>query len=288
MADWFRETLYPAVSQTFARDSVLYEGDTDFQHIEIFENAALGRVMALDGVVQTTEKDEYVYHEMMAHVPLFSHPNPQHVLIVGGGDGGVLREVLRHPVARVTMVDIDGQVIALSKKFLPSLSAGAFEDPRANVIVGDGVQFVADTKDRFDVVIIDSTDPVGPGEGLFTRAFYQRCAAILSNGGIVITQNGVPYFQSEELIRTAQRFDGVFAYHGFYLIAVPTYFGGFMALGWASNVTDMARSPSTAAADRITTAALKTRYYNAAIHQAAFALPQFVQDLLVGEPAKNS
>lgn len=287
MTDWFHETLYPSVSQSFARRSVLYEGDTDFQHVEIFENAMLGRVMALDGIVQTTEKDEYVYHEMMAHVPLFSHKAPQQILIIGGGDGGVLREVLRHPVDRATMVDIDGQVIALSKEFLPSLSAGAFDDPRANVIVGDGVQFVADTKDRFDVVIIDSTDPVGPGEGLFARAFYQRCAAILNDGGIVITQNGVPYFQGEELTRTAQRFEGVFSHRGFYVIAVPTYFGGFMALGWGCNAADLPSLAPTVA-ERIAAAALKTRYYNAAIHQAAFALPQFMQDLLSdAQPEKS-
>ena len=281
MTDWFREALYPSVAQSLARESVLYEGSTDFQNVEIFENAALGRVMAIDGIVQTAEKDEYVYHEMMAHVPLFSHSAPQKILIIGGGDGGVLREVLRHPVTRATMVDIDGQVIALSKQFLPSLSAGAFNDSRANVIVGDGVQFVADTEDRFDVVIVDSTDPVGPGEGLFTRAFYRRCAAILNEGGIVITQNGVPYFQANELTRTAQRFDGVYEHHGFYVIAVPTYFGGFMALGWGSNAVDLSRPVAPILAQRVAAAGLEMRYYNAEIHQAAFALPQFIKDLIV-------
>jgi spermidine synthase len=288
MSDWFREDLYPSVSQSFARDKVLYEGDTDFQHVEIFENAALGRVMVLDGIVQTTEKDEFVYHEMMTHVPLYAHNEARHVLIVGGGDGGVLREVLRHPVESVTMVDIDGQVIALSKEYLPRLSAGAFDDPRATVIVGDGVQFVSETDDQFDVVIVDSTDPVGPGEGLFARAFYQRCAAILAEGGIVVTQNGVPYFQAEELIRTSQRFDGVFRHCGFYVIAVPTYYGGFMALGWASNSVDLAQPLSPKTTLRIEQAQVKTRYYNAGIHHAAFALPQFVQELAESQRSSNS
>jgi len=279
MTDWFREDLYPSVSQNFARQTLLYEGDTDFQHVEIFENQALGRVMALDGIVQTTERDEFIYHEMMTHVPVFAHGDVRRVLIIGGGDGGVLREVLRHPVERVTMVDIDGQVIALSKEFLPSLSAGAFDDPRAEVIVGDGVQFVADADGQFDVVIIDSTDPIGPGEGLFTRSFYQRCAAILADGGIVITQNGVPYFQAEELTRTSQRFDGVFANFGFYVVAVPTYYGGFMALGWGSNSRDLAQPLEPTRLKQIQAAGLETRYYNAAIHQGAFALPQYIQDL---------
>ncbi|MEK9945484.1 MAG: polyamine aminopropyltransferase [Alphaproteobacteria bacterium] len=288
MTDWFREDLYPSVSQNFARGRVLYEGDTDFQHVEIFENAAMGRVMALDGIVQTTEKDEFVYHEMMAHVPLFAHGDVRRVLIIGGGDGGVLREVLRHPVDRVTMVDIDGQVIELCEEFLPSLSAGAFDDPRADVIVGDGVQFVADCADQFDAVIIDSTDPVGPGEGLFTKSFYRRCAAILADQGIVVTQNGVPYFQADELVRTSQRFEGVFAHFGFYVVAVPTYYGGFMTLGWGSNARDLSQRLATRDVARIEQAGFKTRYYNAAIHEAAFALPQYIQDLAADARHSNS
>ncbi|MEQ8246590.1 MAG: polyamine aminopropyltransferase [Alphaproteobacteria bacterium] len=280
MTDWFRETLHPTVLQSFARRNVLFEGDTDFQHVEIFENEALGRVMALDGIVQTTEADEFVYHEMLVHVAAFALGDMRNVLIVGGGDGGALREVLRHPVERATMVDIDGQVVALSKEFLPRLSAGAFDDARANVIVGDGVGFVNETTEKYDLVIVDSTDPVGPGEGLFTRAFYQRCESILAPRGVVVTQNGVPFLQADELRRTSQRFDGVFEHHGFYVIAVPTYYGGFMALGWGSNGLDLAAPPTAAMRQRIAGAGLATRYYNADIHGAAFALPQYVRDIL--------
>ncbi len=280
MTDWFREKLYPTVLQSFARNTPLYEGKTAFQRVEIFENEALGRVMALDGIVQTTERDEFIYHEMLAHVPLFAHGAAQDVLIIGGGDGGALREVLRHPVRRVTMVDIDGDVIDLSRKYLPNLGAGAFDDPRARVLVGDGLQFVADTQERYDVIIVDSTDPVGPGEGLFTRAFYARCAAILTERGIVITQNGVPFLQPEELRRTWQRFEGTYAYRGFYVIAVPTYYGGFMALGWGSNGVDLSAPDKGRVARQFEQSGLDTRYYNPAIHMGAFALPQYVQDLL--------
>ncbi len=285
MTDWFRENLHVTVTQSFARTNTVYEGDTDFQRVEIFDNEVLGRVMALDGIVQTTEKDEFIYHEMLVHVPAFSHGDMRNVLIVGGGDGGALREVLRHPVERVTVVDIDGQVIDLCKKFLPGLSAGGFEDARANVIVGDGVKFVNETDERFDVVIIDSTDPVGPGEGLFTREFYQRCAAILAARGVVITQNGVPFLQSDELRRTSQRFAGVFQHFGFYVIAVPTYYGGFMALGWGSNGLDISRPLTPEVSRRIDAAGLQTRYYNSAIHHGAFALPQYIRALIDAESA---
>lgn len=283
MVDWFREKLYPTVLQSFARNTPLYEGKTAFQQVEIFENDALGRVMALDGIVQTTERDEFIYHEMLAHVPLFAHGAAHDVLIIGGGDGGALREVLRHGVSRVTMVDIDGEVIDLSRRYLPNLSAGAFDDPRATVVVGDGLQFVADTQERYDVIIVDSTDPIGPGEGLFTRTFYARCAEILTARGVVITQNGVPFLQPEELRRTWQRFEGTFEHRGFYVIAVPTYYGGFMALGWGSNGIDLAAPDMEGVASRFEQSGLETRYYNPAIHQGAFALPQFVQNLLIDE-----
>ena len=280
MTDWFRETLHPTVMQSFARRNVLFQGNTDFQHVEIFENEALGRVMALDGIVQTTESDEFVYHEMLVHVAAFALGEMRNVLIIGGGDGGVLREVLRHPVERATLVDIDGQVIALSKAFMPALSDGAFDDARANVIVGDGVKFVNETEEKYDLVIVDSTDPVGPGEGLFTRAFYRRCESILAPRGVVVTQNGVPFLQADELRRTSQRFDGVFEHHGFYVIAVPTYYGGFMALGWGSNGLDLAAPLTSATQQQIADGGLATRYYNAAIHGAAFALPQYIRDIM--------
>ena len=173
------------------------------QRIRVFENARFGRVLTLDGVVQTTEGDEFIYHEMMAHVPILAHGAARRVLIVGGGDGGMAREVLRHrAVEHVTMVEIDAGVVEFSKKYLPSLSAGAFDDPRLDLVIADGADFVAQTDRRFDVAIIDSTDPVGPGEVLFTDTFYGRAKRCLAPGGVLVTQNGVPFMQGDELAGT--------------------------------------------------------------------------------------
>ena len=171
----FTETLSDACGQTFRIDKVYFENKTEHQHLMIFHNAALGRVMVLDGVVQTTEKDEFVYHEMMAHVPLLAHGKAKQVLIVGGGDGGMLREVLKHrSVEQVTMVEIDSAVIEMAKEYLPNHSQGAFDDARANIVIADGMDFVRDTGQRFDVIISDSTDPIGPGEILFSDDFYAQ------------------------------------------------------------------------------------------------------------------
>ena len=202
----FTETLYDAFGQSFRIDKVYFENKTEHQHLMIFHNAALGRVMVLDGVVQTTEKDEFVYHEMMAHVPLFAHGNAKQVLIVGGGDGGMLREVLKHQtVEQVTMVEIDNAVIEMAKQYLPNHSRGAFDDPRANIVIADGMDFVRDTEQTFDVIISDSTDPIGPGEILFTNDFYAQCQRILNPGGVVVTQNGVAFFQLDEVKTTSSR-----------------------------------------------------------------------------------
>ena len=192
----FTETLYDALGQSFRIDKVYFESKTEHQHLMIFHNAALGRVMVLDGIVQTTEKDEFIYHEMMAHVPLLAHGKARRVLIIGGGDGAMLREVLKHKtVEQVTMVEIDQAVIDMAREYLPNHSQGAFDDARANIVIADGMDFVRDTDLTFDVIISDSTDPIGPGEILFTDDFYGQCKRILNNDGIIATQNGVAFFQ---------------------------------------------------------------------------------------------
>jgi spermidine synthase len=172
MSRWIGETLYPFYQQRFSATEVLFEEKTEHQDLVIFENDFFGRVMLLDGVTQTTDRDEFVYHEMISHVPIFAHGNAQKVLIIGGGDGGVLREVLRHKDVECTMVEIDASVVEMSKKYFPQHSDGAFEDPRCNLVIADGLKFVKETQDRFDVIIVDSTDPIGPGEVLFTSEFY--------------------------------------------------------------------------------------------------------------------
>jgi len=277
----FQETLYDAISQNFRIDKMYFEQKTGHQHLMIFHNAALGRVMTLDGVVQTTEADEFIYHEMMAHVPIFAHGQAKRVLIIGGGDGGMLREVLRHEaVEHVTMVEIDSAVIDMAKQYLPKHSAGAFDDKRAHIVIADGMDYVRETEDRFDVIISDSTDPIGPGEVLFTDDFYAQCKRILNEGGVVATQNGVPFFQIDEVKNTRKRMSAHFSDQTFYSAAVPTYYGGIMTFAWG---TDNAGLRQTALEDlraRYQKAGFRTRYYSPEIHQASFALPQYVQDAI--------
>jgi len=277
----FQETLYDAISQNFRIDKMYFEQKTGHQHLMIFHNAMLGRVMTLDGVVQTTELDEFIYHEMMAHVPVFAHGKARRVLIIGGGDGGMLREVLRHDdIEHVTMVEIDEAVIDMAKEFLPNHSAGAFEDSRAHIVIADGMDYVREAEDRFDVIISDSTDPIGPGEVLFTDDFYAQCKRILNEGGVIATQNGVPFFQIDEVKNTRQRMSAHFADQTFYSAAVPTYYGGIMTFAWGTDNTALRETSIEELQLRYQKAGFKTRYYSPAIHQASFALPQYVQDAI--------
>ena len=282
-SDWYDETLYPDVAQRFRMGRVLYRDKTDLQDLVIFENRALGRVMALDGVVQTTEGDEFVYHEMLTHVPILAHGHARRVLIVGGGDGGMLRRCLEHTtVERVTMVEIDRSLVDLSIAHLPSISAGAFDDPRTNLVIADGCAFVKDTDETFDVIIVDSTDPHGPGAVLFTEEFYGDCKARLTPGGVLVTQNGVPFFQPGELKDSHRRLGTLFRDASFFVAPVPSYYGGFMAFGWATDDEALRRQTADAIRPRFAAAGLKTRYYTPDIHAASFALPAFMLDALSG------
>ena len=277
----FQETLYDALAQTFRIDKMYFEHKTEHQHLMIFHNAFLGRVMTLDGVVQTTEKDEFIYHEMMAHVPVFAHGEVRQVLIIGGGDGGMLREVLKHQgVEQVTMVEIDAEVINMAKQYLPKHSAGAFDDPRANIVIADGMDFVRETEQRFDVIISDSTDPIGPGEVLFTDDFYGQCKRILTPGGVIATQNGVPFFQLDEVTTTRERMAPHFSDQTFYSAAVPTYYGGIMTFAWGSDNADLRQLDLATLQQRFQQTGMKTRYYTPEIHLASFALPQYIRDAL--------
>ncbi|HAE04091.1 MAG TPA: polyamine aminopropyltransferase, partial [Rhodospirillaceae bacterium] len=179
--------------------------------------------------------DEFVYHEMMAHVPILAHGAARAVLIIGGGDGGMAREVLKHSNTLVTMVEIDGAVVDFCQEHLPNHSAGAFDNPRLDLIIADGAQFVKETERRFDVILVDSTDPIGPGAVLFTAEFYADCKRCLTPGGVVVTQNGVPFVQPEEVTNSYRRLGESFTDVHFYRAAVPTYQGGDMAFGWASD-----------------------------------------------------
>jgi spermidine synthase len=277
---FFKETLYDAVCQELRVDRVYFENKTPHQHLTIFHNATLGRVMTLDGVVQTTEADEFIYHEMMTHVPMLAHGAARRVLIIGGGDGGMLREVVRHPVESVTQVEIDQAVVDMAKQYLPRHSAGAYDDPRLNLVIDDGIEFLRRDGESFDVIICDSTDPIGPGEVLFTEDFYALARARLNPGGIVATQNGVPFFQPDELTTTAARMSAAFEDHTFYCAPVPTYYGGFMTFGWGATDPAARTADIQTLRERFSALGMRTRYYNPDIHLASFALPQFMLDAI--------
>ncbi|PTQ74172.1 polyamine aminopropyltransferase [Pseudomonas sp. GV071] len=277
----YQETLYAGYGQRVQIDELLYEGHTDQQHLVIFRNALLGRVMALDGVVQTTEADEFIYHEMLAHVPILAHGAVRRVLVIGVGDGGILREIVRHAgIEEIVAVEIDASVIELCRTHLPLHSAGALDDPRVRLVIADGLDFVANSAERFDLIISDSTDPIGPAASLFSREFYRNCQRCLNADGVLATQNGVPFLQPLELTDTAQRLAATFSDWGFFHAAVPTYIGGSMSFGWASNSAKARQTELATLQQRFKDSGLRTRYYNAEIHQAAFALPQYMLELI--------
>ena len=280
MTGWSVERLHPDHSQALREDRVLYDSATKHQRLRVLENPTFGRVLTLDGVVQTTEGDNFIYHEMMAHVPVLAHGQARRVLIIGGGDGGMAREVLRHAsVTHVTMVEIDAGVVEFSKEYLPSLSAGAFDDPRLDLVIADGAEFIRSTEGGFDVIIVDSTDPIGPGEVLFTDTFYGHAKRALTPGGILVTQNGVPFMQGDELTNTMRAFKALFADWGCYMATIPTYAGGPMAFGWGTDRP--ARDVSLEVLEaRFAQSGLVPDYYTPAVHKGAFALPGYVSKLM--------
>ncbi|MCB2099444.1 MAG: polyamine aminopropyltransferase [Rhodobacterales bacterium] len=286
-AAWFEETLHETVTglgyaQRFRMTHVVHQLVTEHQSLVIFDTPKFGRVLALDGAIQTTEGDEFIYHEMLTHVPILAHGRVRRVLIIGGGDGGTLREVLRHKaVETATMVEIDPTVIDLCKEYMPSLSAGAFDDPRTELLIADGLKFVAETDQRYDVIIVDSTDPIGPGEVLFTEAFYADCKRCLTPGGILVTQNGVPMFQPQEATNSYRRLKPLFGDVSFFVTVVPTYVGGMMALGWATDDAALRRQPESVIAERFAAAGLDTRYYTPGVHVGCFSLPAYIGKLRV-------
>jgi spermidine synthase len=280
MQGWSVEALHEDHRQCLREAELLYDSETEHQRIRVFRNPTFGRVLTLDGVVQTTEGDEFIYHEMMAHVPILAHGAARRVLIIGGGDGGMAREVLRHrSVEHVTMVEIDAGVVDFSRRYLPSLSDGAFDDGRLELVIADGAEYVRAARDRFDVIIVDSTDPVGPAEVLFTDSFYGHARNLLNDRGVLVTQNGVPFLQGGELTNTLRAFKALFADWTCYLATVPTYAGGPMAFGWGANC-DVRATDLATLARRFEAAKIKTRYYTPEVHKAAFALPGYVLKLL--------
>ena len=277
MATWFTEKQTEHFGITAKVNRSLHKEQTDFQELEMLETEEWGNMLVLDDMVMTTERDEFVYHEMVAHVPLFTHPSPKHVLVVGGGDGGVIREVLKHEsVEKATLVEIDGKVIEYSKQYLPTI-AGALDDERVEVKVDDGFMHIAKSESEYDVIMVDSTEPVGPAVNLFSKGFYEGIAKALKEDGIFVAQTDNPWFKADLIKQVYGDVKETFPITKVYTANIPTYPSGLWTFTMGSKIYD----PLQVADERFTD--IETKYYTKELHSASFALPKFVKDLTRSE-----
>lgn len=273
MSIWFTEKQTANFGITAKINQTLAAVKTDYQDLKMLETEEWGNMLVLDDMVMTTENDEFVYHEMVAHVPLFTHPNPKKVLVVGGGDGGAIREVLKHEsVEKATLVDIDGAVIEYSKKYLPSI-AGALDDKRVAVKIDDGFMYIAKSEREFDVILVDSTEPVGPAVNLFTQGFYAGISKALKDDGIFVAQTDNPWFKADLIRQVFHDVKEIFPVTKLYTANIPTYPSGLWTFTMGSKIHD----PLKVKEERFT--AIATKYYTPEIHFASFALPRFVKEL---------
>ncbi|WWO99294.1 MAG: polyamine aminopropyltransferase [Candidatus Dasytiphilus stammeri] len=276
---WF-EILYPNFGQYFSVENIIYY-NKNLQELIIFENNPFGRILALDGIVQTTELDEFIYHEMLTHIPLLSYNHPKNILIIGGGDGATLREVTKYrSIENITLVEIDENVVTLCRKYLPKHSANAFLDPRLTLIIDDGLTFVKTCNKIFDIIIVDRTDPVGPGISLFTTEFYKKCSECLHQNGIFVAQNGVYLFQNKEIINSYYNLRQFFSDVTFYQASIPSYYGGMMFFSWASQNPKLRQFNPSILQTKLNKASLYCKYYNPEIHIGSFAIPQYISKIL--------
>lgn len=277
----YNEFYHENTGLTVGLKKLLFSRQSEYQLVEVYETDTWGNLMTIDGMVMLSEKDEFVYHEMISHVPLFAHPHPKRVLIIGGGDGGTAREVLKHPsVEVVDMVEIDKTVVDASKEFFPGV--GDFDNPRLNVLYEDGIAFVKSVTNPYDVIIIDGSDPVGPAEGLFEKEFFQFCSNALTKEGVLSAQTESPWVKSyyPSMKKVFSALNQLFSISEMYLAAIPLYPAGLWSMALASNTY----SPfSDQVHDRLKEAELllsTLHYYNSDIHFGSFALPNFVKRII--------
>ncbi|WP_042474472.1 polyamine aminopropyltransferase [Bacillus ndiopicus] len=276
---WFSESHTPNVRLSIKVDKQLYSAQSEFQRIDVFESEEFGRFLTLDGFMMLTEKDEFIYHEMITHVPMSVHPNPKKVLIIGAGDGGVVRELVQYQsIEHIDLVEIDEMVIEAAKKYLPQ-TASKLDDPRVHIHIEDGLKYIRFCENEYDIIIVDSTDPFGPGEGLFTREFYGSCYKALKEDGIMVNQHESPFYDEDvaAMQRAHQRIIECFPISRVYQAHIPTYPSGHWLFGFASKkyhpVKDM--NASVWKSNNIA-----TKYYNSNLHKGSFYLPNYVQKLL--------
>ncbi|MFA6947531.1 MAG: polyamine aminopropyltransferase [Eubacteriales bacterium] len=278
---WYSEMHTDNVKFSIKVDRQLYSGKSDFQRIDVFESPEFGRFLTLDGYMMLTEKDEFIYHEMIVHVPLAVHAHPNRVLVIGAGDGGVIRELCRYPsdvVSHIDMVEIDERVIAVCREFLPQTTC-SLDDERVHIKIDDGLKYVRKFENAYDVIIVDSTDPFGPGEGLFTKEFYGSCVKALRGDGIMVNQHESPFYAADAVAmqRAHKRIITSFPISRVYQAHIPTYPSGHWLFGFASKKYHPTADANFA---RWRAYGIKTRYYNPQLHAGAFALPNYVQEML--------
>ena len=276
---WFSEFQTPDVKLSIRVNRQLFSGHSDFQRIDVFESPEFGRFLALDGYMMLTEKDEFIYHEMITHVPMAVHPAVQNVLVIGAGDGGVIRELTRYPdIEHIDMVEIDPMVVEVCKKYLPK-TAGKLDDPRVSIHYADGLRFIRACENRYDLIIVDSTDPFGPGEGLFTREFYGNCYKALREDGIMVNQHESPFYDEdrEACQRAHKRIVESFPISRVYQAHIPTYPSGHWLFGFASKKYHPLKNLD---APRWNHRGLTCHYYTTTLHKGAFYIPAYVEELL--------
>lgn len=273
---WLVDQGSPDITSAFRVTRLVHTEQTPYQHLEIYDSAIFGRMLVLDGAVQTTEREEFVYHEMLAHPALCTHPAPKRVLIIGGGDGGALEEALKHPLESATLVEIDEAVVRTSREYLGGVAGRAFEDSRAKLVIGDGIAYAGETSERFDVVMVDSTDPQGPAVGLFAPEFYRTIERRLTSGGLLVVQSGSAIYQGD-LIRSVRRtLRSFFPVVRTYVAAVVEYPGTLWSFTVGSLGPDPLAVPPETIAKR--TEGFGLRYYTPVVHRAAFEPPPFLRE----------
>lgn len=276
---WYSEHHTKNVKFSIKVDKQLYSGQSDFQRIDVFESREFGRFLTLDGYMMLTERDEFIYHEMLVHVPMSVHPDVKRVLVIGAGDGGILRELGHYPtIEQIDLVEIDGQVIDVCKQYLPKTACG-FDDPRVNVHIADGLKYVRTAQGTYDLIIVDSTDPFGPGEGLFTKEFYGSCYNALTADGIMVNQHESPFYEEDRLAmqRAHKRIVESFPISRVYQAHIPTYPSGHWLFGFASKTYHPIDDQQVEVFKRLN---IPTKYYNHQLHVGAFCLPNYVEELL--------
>jgi len=276
---WIEEKFEDFLGIKFKVERVLFSGKSEFQTVDVVETKGHGKMLLNDGLIMVTERDEFAYHDMIAHVPMFVHPAPKNVLVIGGGDGGTAREVLRHSsVEKCTMVEIDGMVVEACREHIPQTSKD-LDHPKMNLIIGDGVEFVKSTDEKFDVIIVDSTDPIGPAQPLFGEEFYQDVFNCLAEDGIVVSQGESSWYAMDIQKSLLTVLNSVFPNNYLYSFSNLTYPGGLWSFTFASKKYHPVHDFN---ANRVKESGLEFDYYNAALHSAAFALPTFAQKGLSG------